>query len=133
MNNLKQSGEFAIAPAPLAAIRRDFDATRASEAQCAQEISRVHRESGVTIDPHSAIGVIAARAALARDPATPVVALATAHPAKFPDAVESATGERPQLPAHLRAIMNRTERMSILPNDVGAVARYVRAHARTKA
>ena len=50
------------------------------------------------IDPHSAVGVAAARRALAHDPATPVIALGTAHPAKFPDAVERATGVRPALP-----------------------------------
>jgi threonine synthase len=132
MANLKQSGEFTIPAVPLAAIRRDFDATRVSEADCADEMARVHRESGMTIDPHTAVGVKAARVALARDPHTPVIALATAHPAKFPDAVERATGVRPALPAHLRAILEKPERMSVLPNDVGAVARFVRAHARAR-
>jgi len=132
MGNLKQSGEFTIAPEPLAFIRRDFDANRASEPQCEAEIAHVHRESGIILDPHTAIGVVAARAALVRDPHTPVIALATAHPAKFPDAVERATGERPALPPHLASIMNKPERIAELPNDVGAVARYVRAHARAR-
>jgi threonine synthase len=130
MGSLGQSGEFTIRPEPLAAIRRDFDAVRVSEAECEAEIARVHRESGVTIDPHTAIGVRAARAALKRDPATPVVALATAHPAKFPDAVARATGERPSLPPHMRGILTAEERFDVLPNDAVAVARFVRAHAR---
>jgi len=58
------------------------------------------------------------------------VALATAHPAKFPDAVERATGIRPSVPPALAEIIDRRERITTLPNDVGAVARFVRAHAR---
>jgi threonine synthase len=130
MANLLQSGEFTIPPEPLAAIRRDFEAARVSEAECEAEIARVHRESGVTIDPHTAIGVAAARAVLKRDPGTPVIALATAHPAKFPDAVARATGERPSLPPHMRSILDAEERFDVLPNDAIAVAGFVRAHAR---
>jgi threonine synthase len=133
MGSLQQSGEFAIRPEPLAAIRRDFDGVRVSEAECAGEIARVHRESGVTIDPHSAIGVAAARAALKRDRAAPLVALATAHPAKFPDAVERATGERPALPPHMRGILDAEEHFDLLPNEAAAVARFVRAHTRAGA
>ena len=95
MGALKQSGEFAIAPAPLAAIKRDFDAYRVDEETCAREIGRTYRSGGVVIDPHTAVGVNAARRGLAYDPATPVVALATAHPAKFPDAVARAIGRAP--------------------------------------
>ncbi|MGO4869238.1 MAG: threonine synthase [Roseiarcus sp.] len=126
MGSLRQSGEFAVAPGPLAAIRRDFDAYRVDEETCTQEIARAYRSSGVVIDPHTAVGVNAARRALARDPATPVVALATAHPAKFPDAVERAIGQRPLLPTHLRDIDSRQERFSVLPNDAAAVAQFVR-------
>ena len=133
MGALKQSGEFTISAGPLSTIRADFDAHRASESDCAAEIARVHRESGIILDPHSAVGMIAARVALKRDPKTPVISLATAHPAKFPDAVEAATGERPSLPAHLRSILDKPERVTVLPNDVEAVARFVRAHARARA
>ena len=90
MGALKQAGEFSIAPPALAAIRRDFDAERVDEKACADEMARVYRDSGIVVDPHSAVGVRAARAALERDPATPVISLATAHPAKFPEAVERA-------------------------------------------
>jgi threonine synthase len=60
----------------------------------------------------------------------PIVALSTAHPAKFPDAVERATGIRPALPAGLAEIIDKPERTTVLPNDAGAVARYLRAQAR---
>jgi threonine synthase len=133
MGSLKQSGEFTMRPGPLAAIRRDFDAVRVSEAECEAEMKRVWEECELTIDPHTAIGVRAARAALKRDPATPVMALATAHPAKFPDAVARATGERPALPPHMRSILTAEERLDVLPNDAVAVARFVRAHARARA
>jgi threonine synthase len=133
MANLKQSGEFTIAPGPLARIREDFDAIRVSEAECADEIARARRESGITIDPHTAVGARAARATLKRDPATPVVALATAHPAKFPEAVGRATGERPAPLERLRPILAAEERAAALPNDATAVAKFVRAHARSKA
>jgi threonine synthase len=133
MLSLKQSGEFTIPAGVLAAIRAEFDAVATSEAECAAEMTRAFRECGVTLDPHTAIGVKAARAALARDPHVPVIALATAHPAKFPEAVEKATGQRPKLPEHLLAMQERRERIAVLPNDAAAVARYVRAHARSAA
>ena len=85
------------------------------------------------IDPHTAVAVAAARAELAvRDGKAPIVALATAHPAKFPDAVERATGIRPPVPAALAEIIDKPERIVVLPNDAGEVARYLRAHARRK-
>jgi threonine synthase len=133
MGALKQAGEFSIAPPALAAIRRDFDAERTDEDACADEMARVYRDSGIVVDPHSAVGVHAARAALARDPATPVISLATAHPAKFPEAVERAIGRRPQLPPHLAEIQSRRERFAILPNDPAAVAKFVRERARVAA
>jgi threonine synthase len=133
MGGLAQSGEFAVAPGPLAAIRRDFDAYRVDEKACAEEIGRAYRSSGVVVDPHTAVGLRAARRALARDSLTPVVALATAHPAKFPDAVERAIGRRPVLPPHLSDLGSRRERFDVLPNDAAAVAGFVRAQARAAA
>jgi threonine synthase len=86
------------------------------------------------IDPHSAVAVAAARAALARgESGAPMVALATAHPAKFGDAVERATGVRPPLPPALAEIMQRKERVTVLPNDIAAVSRFIRERARLRA
>jgi threonine synthase len=133
MADFAQSKSFAIAPGPLKAIRDDFDAFATDEGACADEMARVYRETGYVLDPHSAVGVNAARRALAGDQATPMIALATAHPAKFPDAVARATGQRPALPGHLNALMERAERFDILPNDLAAVRNYVRARARAAA
>jgi threonine synthase len=129
MANFAQARSFAIASGPLASIREDFDAYTTDEAACADEMARVYRESGYMLDPHTAVGVHAARRAQARDNGTPMIALATAHPAKFPEAVERATGARPVLPAHLSDLMNRKERIEILPNDQGAVQRFIGARA----
>src|SRR5229473_362147 len=111
--------------------RNLFSAHRVDDAQTLDTIGDTYRRSGHLIDPHTAVAVAAARAAIARDDgATPMVALATAHPAKFPDAVARATGIRPPTPPAFGEVMERRERITILPNDAGAVARFLRAHAR---
>ena len=133
MSELAQEGSFAIPTEALARIRADFDAFRVDEAACAEEMGRVYRSSGMIVDPHSAIGVHAARKTLGASPATPVIALATAHPAKFPDAVERATGVKPALPDRLKDLMERKEAIVVLPNDHRAVADYLRQTARAAA
>jgi threonine synthase len=121
---LGQSGCFELSQTALAAMRRDFKAASATMAEVAGCLRRVREGSGYTMDPHTACGVVAAEKALARG-IVPRIVLATAHPAKFPDAVEAATGERPVLPARLAGIMRAKERTTVLPNDVGAVQRFV--------
>jgi threonine synthase len=128
--SLDQSGGFDIPPEALAAIREDFDARAVSEAETSAEIARTYRESGYVLDPHTATGVHAARARLAVDPSTPVVALATAHPAKFPAAIERAIGERIELPPRLAPILTAEERFSRLENDEGRVRAFIEDHAR---
>jgi threonine synthase len=130
MASLAQSGRFEIPGPVLAAIRAEFDAATLDEAGTTAEIARVYRETGTIIDPHTACGVAAARALLAADPATPTLALATAHPAKFPDAVRAAIGRVAPLPDHLGTLMEAPERMMRLPNDQAKVEAFVRAHAR---
>jgi threonine synthase len=130
MGDLKNGGDFTIAPEALKRIRAIFDATRVSEMACAEEIQRTYREAGVMLDPHSAIGVSAARQALKRDPATPVIALATAHPAKFPEAVATACGAAPSAPDAIAALRGREERFVTLPADPAAIAAYLGQHAR---
>lgn len=130
MQSLTQSGRFEIAPEPLARIRSDFDAAAQSEAEVAGEIRKSWAEAGYLLDPHTAIGVGAARLALKRDPATPMIVLGTAHPAKFPAAVKAASCVEPVLPAHLSDLMERKERSTVLPNDLGKVEAFVREHAR---
>jgi threonine synthase len=113
------------------AARRLFSAHRIDDDQTMQTIAQTHARSGILIDPHTAIAVAAARAELAAHAAdAPMVALGCAHPAKFPDAVERATGVRPALPPPLDDLLERRERIAILPKEVGAVTRFIRAHAR---
>jgi len=133
MGDFSRDGSFTIPSPILQRIRADFGAERIDEAGCVVEMARVYRESGLIIDPHSAIGVGAARRALAASPATPVIALGTAHPAKFPDPVGRATGVRPALPAHLADLMDREETIVVLPNNRNSVADYLRQTARALA
>jgi threonine synthase len=130
MQSLAQSGAFAIAPEPLARMREEFGSQAVPEPDVLSEIAAVWREAGYLIDPHTAIGTRAARTLLRGDPRTPVVALATAHPAKFPDAVEEACGIRPALPPHLADLMDRPERFAVVPNEPAAVERHIRARSR---
>ena len=130
MQSLQQSGRFEIAGEPLQRIRSEFDAAAQSEDQIAAEIRKSWTEADYLLDPHTAIGVGAARQALKRDPATPMIVLGTAHPAKFPAAVKAASGVEPALPAHLADLMERKERVTLLPNDLGTIEAFVREHAR---
>ncbi len=130
MASLEQSGAFEIPPAALEKIRAEFAAGSSSEAETSAEIGRTWRECEVLLDPHTAVAVHVARKYLAQDPSIPMVALGTAHPAKFPDAVRAATGVTAPLPAHLADLFERRERFDVLPNDVDAITRFLRAHAR---
>jgi threonine synthase len=90
------------------------------------EIARIERETGIVVDPHTATGTAAAALLTGLDgPDHPVVTLATAHPAKFPDAVERATGRRPELPGHLADLFDRPERTETVANDLAAVEAVV--------
>ena len=105
-----------------------FSSGRADAGDMAQAIRWAWEASGELLDPHTAIGLHAALAAdLPRE--VPVVTLATAHPAKFRDAVERATGHRPMLPSRIGDLFDREERMIELPGDYAAIADYVAAHA----
>jgi threonine synthase len=128
MGALLQSGRFDLVGEALAALRRDFDAATASEEEVADCIRRVREKSGYLLDPHTACGVTAAEKALSSQ-VVPHVVLATAHPAKFPDAVESIIGKRPALPARLSGLLTAPERMTIVPNDLAAIQRFVAARA----
>lgn len=130
MQNLNQSGRFEIAPAPLARLRGDFDAMAVGEAATSAEIKTTWDEAGYLLDPHTAVGVAAARHALKSAPATPQVVLGTAHPAKFPAAVKAASGVTPALPAHLADLMERKEHFTVLANDQAAIERFIRSHGR---
>ena len=129
MEQFRRSGRFAVDDAMLASVRTLFDGFRLNDEGTRQAIRRVFEETGELVDPHTAVGIAAGRECR-RDPATPMVALATAHPAKFPAAVEAATGVRAELPARLADLFERRERYDVLPNELGAVQDYVRLQAR---
>ncbi len=129
MAGLSQSGSFTIGQKALAAVRAEFDAGRASEAEVAGTIARVRADTGYLLDPHTAVAVSVAERAGA-DSAVPMVVLGTAHPAKFPDAVEAACGERPALPPAIAERLSGPERVDVVANDLAAVEAYVTARAR---
>jgi threonine synthase len=130
MGSLAQARSFSIAAEPLARIREEFSAEAVDEEEVVREIADTWTDAGYLLDPHTAIGVRAARSLLAGEPRTPVIALSTAHPAKFPEAVERATGLRPKLPAHLADLLDRKERFTVLANDQAAVETFMRERAR---
>jgi threonine synthase len=129
MGSLAQSRRFEVGPA-LARLREDFDAASASEAEVATAIRQVRAESGYLMDPHTACAWVALGKRRSEDP-VPKVVLATAHPAKFPDAITRITGERPALPPRLSPLLTREERYAVLANDLAAVEAHVAAAVRT--
>ena len=118
MAGLKQSGSFILENAALQSIRHEFDSGRASEAETSATMKAVLATTGELLDPHTAVGVHVAQHHMGN---SPMVVLATAHPAKFPDAVQKATGINPELPAKLKGLMERPESFTLLPNSAGAV------------
>jgi threonine synthase len=128
MAALKQSRGFDLPDNAIGAIRRDFDAGTTDEAATARVIAETHRNSVYLLDPHTAVGVGVARA-LPRS-ATPMVTLATAHPAKFPAAVTAASGIAPDLPEWLKDLYDRPERVTALPNDQRHIEDFITARSR---
>ena len=129
MNGLRQSRSIGLGEA-MVPYRENFIAERVDQAAVADCIRRVKADSGYLLDPHSACGVVAARKTLSNQSRhIPHIALATAHPAKFPDAMQAITGERPSLPPRLASLMTDPERVTVLPNDLGAVQRFVENRA----
>ena len=104
-----------------------FGAARFDDDDTLGIMRAVHAETGLLVDPHTAVG-LGAGAGRAGSRAWPIVALATAHPAKFPDAVEEATGRRPELPPHLADLFERPERTTVVANDLAAVEAVVARH-----
>jgi threonine synthase len=110
-------------------LRESFGSGRCSEEETRQTIASVLAATGELLCPHSAVGVFVANAHIRAE--APMVTLATAHPAKFPDAVQAATGIRPALPVRMAEMMARPERVTRVPNDLAALEALVherRAH-----
>lgn len=114
-----RGGGFAISQGALQALRETYSSGRVSEAETLDTIRAVRAETGEILCPHSAVGVAVAHRHL--EPGVPMVTLATAHPAKFPDAVETAIGLRPPLPPHMADIFDLPERVTRVENDPAAL------------
>jgi len=128
MRGFEESRALAIPQAMREEAAALFASARIDPDEMALAMRWAAQEAGQVIDPHSAIGLAAARAAQL-DPSVPVVTLATAHPAKFRDAVERATGQRPHLPARIAGLYEREERYVTLPATLAAVEEHIAAHA----
>jgi threonine synthase len=126
MQGLSQSGAFSIGSRELDQIRHEFDSGAVSEAETAATIRETLKQTGELLDPHSAVGYAVSRRQ--QPSASPMITLATAHPAKFPDAVQRASGIRPALPPRLEHLLTAKERFTVLPNDVARVREYILAH-----
>ncbi len=126
MTGFRETGRMAVAEPVWHRARALFHGFRLDDPGTEAEIRRLHQACGYLADPHTAIGIAAARA---QPPAfaIPTIAMATAHPAKFPDAMERATGTRPALPPRMADLFEREERFVVLPNDIAAVQANVRA------
>jgi threonine synthase len=127
MTALREQGGFAVGQGAIQALRDWFASGRASEEETSATIAHVLRETGELLCPHSAVGVHVAEAHLGT---TPMVTLATAHPAKFPDAVQAATGIRPPLPPRMADLYDRPERVTRVPNDLHALKTLIRERIR---
>ena len=128
MVDFSKTGTFSLSDSVMANARSLFSAYRLDDAGTIAEIASTSRDDGMVLDPHSAIGVSAARRAIADGMlpnCTPVVALACAHPAKFQDTVAQATGTTPPLPAHLADLMQRQERKHLIEANAAAVKSLV--------
>ncbi len=122
MAELKQGG-FTVSQGAMEALREIYASGRASEEETSATIRAMHARTGEVLCPHSAVGVKVAQEHLG---ATPMITLATAHPAKFPDAVEAATGIRPGLPNRMSDLYDRPERVTEVGNDLSAIEDLIR-------
>lgn len=119
-----QAGGFSVSQGALQALQEHFASGRVSEDETSATITGTLASTGELLCPHSAIGVRVAETL--RDPGVPMVTLATAHPAKFPDAVEAATGIRPPLPSRMADLYDRPERVTQVPNDLAALETLIK-------
>jgi threonine synthase len=129
MRDFRATGRMPVPDAAWRGASAEFTGFALDDEATLAEIARWNREAGYLADPHTVIGLAAARAHAPADAGIPVITAATAHPAKFPDAVERATGLRPPLPPALADLYEREERLTVLPNDLAAAQAFVRSHA----
>lgn len=123
MEDLKTNGAFTVSQGAFDWLKEQFDSGRVSEEETLATIAAMRKTTGEVLCPHSAVGVRVAQDHLG---ATPMITLATAHPAKFPDAVEMACGIRPPLPPRMADLYERSERVTRVPNDLTALKAAIR-------
>jgi threonine synthase len=124
MEAFRRDRALTVSDARLKKARAFFDGAQVSDDDTVETIKRIHGDTGEILDPHSAVAVAGAERCR-RDERVPMVALATAHPAKFPDAVERAIGVRPALPPSLADLLSKPERAASLPNDIAALKSFI--------
>jgi len=129
MEALRKTGAFRLNDAELSTLRSLFSAHAIGEPETAMTIRSLAEATGFLADPHTAVAVAAARAE-SGPTSSPIVVLSTAHAAKFPEAVERASGRLPEEPERLRLKLGQHERCASLPNDYGAIAAFIDANAR---
>lgn len=127
IDDFSKSGRLLFAKAEQEETRRNFAAAMVSEEETLATISEVHRDHGYLLDPHTAVGVRAAREH--RQAGVAMVCLSTAHPAKFGAAVKRAIGRDPELPASLAILDSLESRCRVLPADEGEVRQFLTANA----
>jgi len=128
MDELKEGG-FDVSQGALEMLQDQFLSGRAAEEETLTSIKATLSQSTELLCPHSAVGVKVANEL--RDPATPMITLATAHPAKFPAAVEQASGEYPPLPPRMSDLYDRPERVTRIDNDLAALQDHIKRHIAT--
>jgi threonine synthase len=126
MRAFAESGALDVPPSAMGMIRGLFRGAMVDEAETARTMVATHHTSGELIDPHSAVAVAAARRVGPANPQTPLVALATAHPAKFPETVLAATGVAVPPSPQVQALQGKPDRYRRLPADLEAVKQVVR-------
>ena len=125
LHRFRASGHLSVEPDQRAAfIDGTFRAGRLDDRETLEVMQRTYASTGMLLDPHSAVGVGAVERMRSQLGST-VVTLATAHPAKFPDAVQQATGVHPALPPHLADLFERDERFTVLANDLAVIEQFV--------
>lgn len=130
MEQYKKTGSFKVSADMMACARQEFSAHRCSDDQTLQTMAECYRETGYLIDPHTAVGLYAGGQNAWADTSAPLIALACAHPAKFPEAVKRATGIHPPLPSHLADLYDRPEKFTILPNDLKKTQDFIQSNVK---
>ena len=128
MDELRKQGSFRLSQGELGQLRDLFGAYSVGEDETEMTIRGVLEETGMLVDPHTAVGIAASRQDAAQGP-VPMIVLSTAHAAKFPVAVERACGVEPSQPERLRLRLGQNERCTELPAEFDAVAGFVVDHA----